>query len=287
MRNLIVTILACAGAVLAETATADEGFWDDRLDFDLSYLPSATGGQPVGQRTGWDIRLGLGVEREPTYQGSDEYEFEPDPAVLLAYRTPFGTFSLAGEGFGFSTRVGRNLGLAFVLEAEDTREIDDDPDLAGLPDQEEELELEMTAEWLLGPWRVGGQVAVATGDKGSVYFLGGGYTWRFDADRLFVSLDADLSAATSDNLQTDFGITPAQSSASVANYPVYTIDSGGLKSVGLGLTATWALRPNWFLFGEIETERFLGDVVDSPLVEIAGSEIDTEVGIGFYYRFGK
>jgi len=254
--------------------------WPEFVDVDLNYRNSAP------MRTGefWDFRLGAGIESEPTFQGSDDSDTESDLFLLAAYRAHWGNVFLTGGGLGFSRMLTNNLGIQLQLELEDTREVGDDIRLVGLGEQDEELELEITGRYFFGQWQLGASLAAATGDKGVVWFAGGGYTWRLLNDSLFISLASDISGSDKDNQRTDFGITAEQSAASVEAYPVYTPD-GGLKSFGLNLNADYKLSDRWYLYASIDAERFLGDVEDSPLIQQGGSEQNVEIGWGFYYRF--
>ncbi|MGI9270583.1 MAG: MipA/OmpV family protein [Woeseiaceae bacterium] len=262
-------------ALLLSAPAHSDVLWPDALDVDLNYRNSAR----LEPDQSWDFRLGVGLESEPTYQGSDKSDTEVDPYFVGAYRAAWGNMFLSGGGLGYSRMLTDDFGIVLQLEAEDTREVEDDPRLAGLGDQDEELELEITARYLRGNWFAGGSVAVATGDKGVVWFLGGGYTWRIADDRLFVRIGADISGSTADNQRTDFGITQIQSDAS--GYPVYTPD-GGLKSFGLNVNAEYQLNQRWYLYGQIDYENFLGDVADSPLVL---DESNVEFGAGLFFRF--
>ncbi len=267
-------------ASLCSTAVMAQPQWPDHLDVDLIYRAGAL--LEPGQR--WDFRLGAGAESESTFQGSADTETEGGLFLVAAYRDDWGNLFLAGDGLGYSTLVTDRFAVLLQLEAEDTREQSDDARLRGLGDQDEEIELEIVGQYLHRPWRFGGSVAAATGDKGVVWFIGGGYAWRLAGERLFLNLGADLSGSDKDNQQTDFGITPAQSAASVEGFPVYAPD-GGLKSFGLRLNADYEISRRWYLYGEADYERLLGDVADSPLVQQGGSENNYEVGFGAYYRF--
>ena len=46
---------------------------------------------------GWALGLGLAVEYEAAYEGSDEYDFEVDPAGALQWRSGDNIFYRAGE----------------------------------------------------------------------------------------------------------------------------------------------------------------------------------------------
>ncbi|MEO1034942.1 MAG: MipA/OmpV family protein [Pseudomonadota bacterium] len=277
----VVKYAAIAGALLASVRlSAAEPAWPDALDIDFNYRNSALS----GDTRRWDIRLGLGVEQEPTFQGSDKSETEADIFLVAAYRGDFGNVFFTGEGLGYSRLVTPSFGIQLNLEAEDTREVEDDSRLEGLGNQDEETELEIIGRYFAGPWQFGGSVALATGDKGVVWFVGGGYTARLANDRLFVNISADVSGSDETNQQTDFGITAEQAANSTFGYPEYS-PGGGLKSYGLGMNADYQLTDRWFLYGELDYERLLGDVADSPLVAMGGSETNIEAGIGFYYRF--
>ena len=203
---------------------------------------------------------------------------------LAAYRADWGNLYLAGDGLGYSRLFDNSFAINLQLEQEDTREIDDDDRLIGLGDQDEELELEISGRYFKGPWNLDASVAFATGDKGMVWFVGGGRHWRLMNDRMFVSLSADLSGSNADNQQTDFGITAEQSQNSIIGLPEYTAD-GGLKSFGVRFALDYRLSGNWFLSANADAERLLGDVADSPLVDLIGSKNNYEYGLGIYYRF--
>lgn len=254
--------------------------WPEYLDVDFNYRNSAL--MADGQH--WNLRLGVGYESEPTYQGSDRTETELDPFLLASYSADWGNLYFTGSGLGFSRLLNPNFGINLELEQEDTREIEDDERLRGLGDQDEELELEISGRYFNGPWTLDASVALATGDKGMVWFIGGSRTWRLANDRLFLTLRSDLSGSNAKNQQTDFGITAEQSQNSVIGLPEYTA-GGGLKSFGVGLSMDYQFKKHWFINASIEAERLLGDVADSPLVNLIGSENNYEVGVGVYYRF--
>lgn len=271
MLRLFVLIAVFALPIGAYSQTQ----WPEALDIDLSYRNSA--GLDADQN--WDFRIGAGVEREPTYQGSDRSDTELDPFVVAAYRADWGNVFLTGSGLGFSRLLTERVGIFLQLEMEDTREVDDDPRLAALGDQDEELELELVAKYFAGPLTLGASVAPATGDKGVVWFVGADYHWRVVNERLFFSIGADISGSSKDNQQTDFGITASQSLAS--GFQEYS-PGGGLKSWGLSLSAEYEMNRRWYLYAQAEYERLLGDVADSPIVF---SENNVEAGIGVFYRF--
>lgn len=269
-RNPLIIVLAGVSA-----PAAAQVLWPEYLDVDLNFRHSAA----LASSQHWDFRLGAGIELEPTYQGSDKTATEIDPFLVVAYRADWGNVFLTGGGLGYSRMLTDRFGIVLQLEAEDTREVEDDDRLTGLGDQDEELELEITGRYFLGPLSVGASIAAATGDKGTVWFVGGSYTWQGANDRLFVTVGLDISGSNQDNQQTDFGITQTQSDNS--GFPVYSPD-GGLKSYGVNLMAEYRMNARWYLYSEFDFERLLDDVANSPIVF---DENNLEAGIGFFYRF--
>ncbi len=267
--------LSLLAVLFLPLTAASEVQWADALDIDFSYRNSAR----LGVNQAWDLRLGAGLEYEPTYQGSDRSESELDPFIIAAYRADWGNVFLTGGGVGFSRMLSERIGVFAQLEMEDVRELDDDQRLAGLGSQDEELELEIVGKYFMGPLTLGVSIAPATGDKGVVWFAGADYHWRMVDERLFLSLGSDLSGSSKDNQQTDFGITSAQSLAS--GYPEYS-PGGGLKSLGLSFAAEYELNQHWYVYAQADYERLLGDVADSPIVF---DENNIEAGLGVFYRF--
>lgn len=78
MRKLkLITIIVTAMIALNLTAAHAE---EAAPLFPLPFTPDFTRG------SGWGIALGLGVEYETAYAGSDEYKFELDPAGAIQWR---------------------------------------------------------------------------------------------------------------------------------------------------------------------------------------------------------
>ena len=50
---------------------------------------------------GWGFGLGLGIEYEAAYEGSDEFGFEVDPAGGVQYRSGNDVYFFAGEAIGW------------------------------------------------------------------------------------------------------------------------------------------------------------------------------------------
>ena len=231
---------------------------------------------------GWSVGLGLGVEYESAYEGSDEFGFEANPAGAAQWRRGNDIFYWAGEALGWrGLRADTWLFEATVGFDEGREESDsDDGRLNGLGNAEESTELVLQARRAFDvDWRYWLDGRVVTGDNGSLGLLGAGR--RFGDQNNGTGSELSIVAVyhDSDLAKNDFGITAVQSTASGLNE---TDLSGGFRSIGLNYTYRNYINDNWQIFGEVLYERYSSDIANSP---IARKNHEAEVGIGFIYIF--
>lgn len=79
-----------------------------------------------------------------------------------------------------------------------------------------------------------------------------------------------------------FGIELPGSVAS--GLPAFTAE-GGVKDVGISLTASYALDQKWSIVGYGGYRRLVGDFADSPVVYAAGNADQFSAGLGLAFRF--
>lgn len=231
---------------------------------------------------GWGFGLGLGVEYESAYEGSDEFGFELEPAGAIQWRRGNDVFYWAGEALGWrGLRAGTWLLEAAVAVDEGREESDsDDGRLNGLGDQDEEVELvlqvrrALDADWRY--WLIG---RVVTGGSGNLGLFGVGL--RFGAQSDGTGSEINLVGVFHDSKRAnrDFGIDAAQSAASGLNE---TSLSGGFRSLGVNYVYRHSLNRNWQIFGEALYEHYSSDIRKSP---IARSDYEAEVSVGLLYVF--
>jgi len=77
---------------------------------------------------GWGVALGVGVEYETAYDGSDEYEFEIDPAGAIQWRTGNHLFFWEGMELGWRGRLADVWLVQAGARYEDGLEPDDSED---------------------------------------------------------------------------------------------------------------------------------------------------------------
>ena len=231
---------------------------------------------------GWGFGIGVGIEYESAYEGSDEFGFEVEPAGGIQWRKGDDVFYWAGETLGWrGLRANTWLLEAAVGFDEGRKESDsDDGRLNGLGDVDESVELVLQARFALdADWRYWLVGRVVTGRNGNLGLFGVGRRFGDRLDGSGSEINVVAVFHNSKFANKDFGINAQQSAASGLNQ---TKLSGGLRSFGINYAYRHNINKNWQIFGEALYERFSSDVQASP---IARSSYEAEVGVGFVYRF--
>jgi len=156
--------------------------------------------------SGWHFDLGIGMELEPTYAGSDEYDTEPDVFARAIYRNDRGHryFVNLGEVGAIYAISPKTQFLAF-LEYEEERENDEDPALDGLNEIDSTIEGQFLLAQRFGNSTIFGILQPdLTGDanKGLVWFLGASHGVLSDDKKWRCSACVDISGAVSDFMRS-------------------------------------------------------------------------------------
>jgi MipA family protein len=231
---------------------------------------------------GWGFGLGLGVEYESAYEGSDEFAFEVQPAGAAQWRRGDNIFYWAGEALGWrGLRSDTWLFEATVAFDEGREESDsDDGRLNGLGNTEEGTEFVLQARRAFdADWRYWLDGRVVTGDNGNLGLFGVGRRFGDKRDGTGSELSVVAVYNDAERANRDFGIDAGQSAASGL---AATRLSGGFRSIGVNYTYRNYVNEKWQIFGEVLYEHFGSDIKRSP---IARSNYEAEAGIGFIYVF--
>lgn len=231
---------------------------------------------------GWAFGLGLGVEYESAYEGSDEFGLEVDPAGAVQWRKGDNIFFWAGEALGWRGLRAETWLFEVAVGFDEGRQESDSDDgrLDGLGDAEEGVELVLQARSAFdADWRYWLDGRVVTGENGSLGIFGVGRRFGDQIDGTGSEFSIVAVFHDSDLANRDFGIDAGQSAASGLNE---TKLSGGFRSIGLHYNYRKYLNENWQIFGEVLYERYSNDIEDSP---IARNNYEAEVGVGFIYVF--
>ncbi len=231
---------------------------------------------------GWAFGLGLGVEYEAAYEGSDEYDFEVDPAGAIQWRRGDDIFFWAGEALGWRGLRSDTWLFEATLGFDEGREesASDEGRLDGLGDGDEGAELVLQVRRAFdADWRYWLDGRVVTGENGSLGLFALGRRFGDQNDGTGHEIAIAVVFHDSEYANKDFGIDAGQSAASGLNE---TNLSGGFRSIGLNYNYRHYLNENWQVFGEAVYEHYGSDIGDSP---IARNDYEAEVGIGFIYLF--
>lgn len=229
---------------------------------------------------GWTIEIGLGIEREPVFAGSDKAESEVNPYLNLAYRRGRTVWYTTGTDVGAYYSINDKWLLGASAGLELGREEGDHEDLTGLGDIDDTVEVRVDTVYRVSDsFSIGARAMTAGAGKDEVYFLAGIYTPDINSQRIDLKIIADASWGSAEHLTTEFGVTPQQSANS--GLPVYQPDSG-LKSIGLTLSGRYWINDQWFSYASFGYESLGKAAKDSPFVR---KNSVYEVGLGVGYRF--
>lgn len=231
---------------------------------------------------GWSFGVGLGVEYESDFEGSDEFGFEINPAGAAQWRRGDDIFYWAGEAVGWRGLRSETWLFEAVVGFDEGREESDSDDgrLDGLGNTDESTQLVLQARRAFdADWRYWLDGRVVTGDTGSRGLFGVGRRFGEHSDGTGSELSVVAVYHDSDLAKNDFGISAAQSITSGLNE---TDLGGGFRSIGLNYTYRNYINENWQIFGEVLYERYSSNIAESP---IARNNYEAEIGVGFIYLF--
>lgn len=276
MRKLkLITIIVTAMIALNLTAAHAE---EAAPLFPLPFTPDFTRG------SGWGIALGLGVEYETAYAGSDEYEFELDPAGAIQWRKGNHLFSWEGLELSWTTRQKDQWYIQVELGLEEGREKDDSDDgrLDGLDERDDAFTGTGEVRYAFdGEWRnyIGTRISVGDSDFGTLGFIFFGHRFGSRQDGGGTEVFLYATFADSDNLNRDFGVSPSE--AITSGLAVTDLDSG-YRSSGLRVVDRRFVREHIQIVSGLELEYYSSDVRDSP---IAREDFAAEVELAILYHF--
>ncbi len=231
---------------------------------------------------GWSFGLGLGVEYESAYEGSDEFGFEAQPAGAVQWRSGDNIFYFAGEALGWRGLRDDKWLLEATLGFDEGREESDSDEghLDGLGTTDEGVELVLQARRAFdADWRYWLDGRVVAGENGSLGIFGVGRRFGERTDGSGSEFSVVAVFHDSDLANEQFGVNSMQAAASGLDE---TYLSGGFRSIGAHYNYRNYINENWQIFGEVLYERYSSDITDSP---VARNDYEAEVGIGFIYVF--
>jgi MipA family protein len=268
-----------------------------RSSLALALIAASTAPALAQERTpedGWGLIVGAGALSSPTYEGDDSARVSILPNLQVTYGDRF--FASVQEGIGYRFiaddmwKAGPILRVKFSRDEDGDQpfaiEGDDTTDLRGLGDVDTSLEAGGFVEFTTGPITFNAEARQAfTGHEGFVADLGvkwSGRNFMFGPPIIW-SIGPRARLVDDGYNSAYFSVDAAQSTAS--GLPTFNA-GGGLHSYGVGATAIIPLsRDNtWAAVIVAGYDRLTGDVADSPLVQLRGSEDQASLGVFLSYR---
>jgi len=233
---------------------------------------------------GWGVALGAGIEYEAAYDGSDEYEFEFDPAGAIQWRDGDHMLFFEGTELGWRGVFKDRWLLQAGLRYEDGLDPSDSEDgsLDGIEKRDSHLTGFVEARWALdNEWRnwIGGRVLAGESDFGALGVLAAGHRFGDGLDGLGTEVFVFSTFGDSAFLNKDFGVTAADAAGSGF---AETEFSGGYRSTGFQVVHRRRFTENLQLIAQAGIELYNSDIADSP---IARDDFEGELSLALVWQF--
>lgn len=275
----------CLGslAVIAALALAGPARADESAGKALVPLPSVL---DFTDGDGFGVALGVGVEYEGAYDGSDETELEVEPAGAVHYRRGDHLFFWEGMELGWRGRLADVWLVQAGLRNEGGLEPDDSDDgrLNGIQPRDSHVVGFLEVRRSLGTeWRnwVAARLMGGPSDFGVLGVIAAGHRFGQQVDGTGTEIYGFMTFGTADFINKDFGVTAADAAGSGLRQ---TTLGGGYRSTGVQLVHRRYLTRNLHAIAQAGVELYSSDIGDSP---IARKDHEFEVSLALVWQFGR
>jgi outer membrane scaffolding protein for murein synthesis (MipA/OmpV family) len=233
---------------------------------------------------GWGVALGVGVEYEAAYDGSDEYEVELDPAGAIQWRSGQHMLFFEGTELGWRGVFDERWLVQAGARYEDGLDPSDSEDgaLDGLPKRDShltgffEVRRALDAQWR--NW-IAGRVLAGESDFGALGVLAAGHRFGDSLEGLGTEVFVFSTFGDRAFVEKDFGVSAADSAASGL---AQTDVDGGYRSSGLQLVHRERLTDNLQVIAQAGIEFYNSQIGDSP---IARDDFEGELSLALVWAF--
>lgn len=232
----------------------------------------------------WDINLAFGAAMLPTFNGSDRYRATPIPLVIIRWRD---TVSLGADGLNLywhhnKLRIGGGVSYDGGRLDHETNGIlnSGDNQLHGLGNIDASVGIRGFVSYNWGPayLDISATKYIGPQNKGILVTLGAAAPLSL-TKRLIVRPHIGITWDDDSYMQTFFGVTPLQSSASI--FPQFNAGAG-LEDINGGLTVVYHLSQHWFLGADASATQYLADAAKSPIT-ISNTNATVGAVIGYHF----
>ncbi len=215
----------------------------------------------------WRVILGAAAEVQPIYDGARAYRLQGGPVINIQYRDV--AFISTGEGIGYNFLRGDHYRLGLAITYDLGRRVKDDyTNLHGMGNIAPAPAAKLFGSYVLSrkfplilradARQLFGGANGAVGDAGVYMPLPG------SSKKFVMFAGPSITLATHRYLQSEFGVTPAQSLAS--GHPAFNPHAGTV-AVGVGFSATRFLGEHWLVNMDAAINRLKGSPDVSPVTE--------------------
>jgi outer membrane scaffolding protein for murein synthesis (MipA/OmpV family) len=230
----------------------------------------------------WRVILGAAAESQPVYTGAHAYKVQGGPVINIQYKDI--AFLSTGDGLGFNFLRGDHyrVGAAIAYDL-GRKERDDYGNLRGMGDITAAPAAKLFATYVLSKkfpliLRVDAR-QILGGADGTVGDVGLYMPLPGSSKKFVMFAGPSATFATHRYLQSEFGVTPAQSLAS--GHPVFDTHAG-MESVGVGFSATGFLTAHWLLNIDAALTKLKGSPDISPITQ---TSTQRELALSINYQF--
>jgi outer membrane scaffolding protein for murein synthesis (MipA/OmpV family) len=215
----------------------------------------------------WRTIGGIAAEVQPVYDGSRAYRLQGGPVVNIQYKDI--AFATTGDGIGYNFLRGDHYRFGAALAYDfGRRERDDYANLHGMGNISPAPVFKVFGSGVLSkkiPFilRVDARQIIG-GANGVVGDVGAYMPLPGSSKTLVMFAGPSLTLATHRYLQSEFGVTPAQSLAS--GHPVFDPHAGSVAA-GVGFSATKFITEHWLVNVDSAISKFKGSPDVSPITE--------------------
>jgi outer membrane protein len=233
---------------------------------------------------GWGFAIGLSVEGENAYDGSDEYEVGVEPAGAVQYRVDDAIFFWEGTRLGVRGLATERLLLEGGARYEAGLDPDDSDDgwLDGIEPRDSHIVGFLEARYALDDdWRnwLGALALAGESDFGLLGVLAAGHRFGDSTDGSGPEVYAFSTFGNANFINKDFGVSASDAQTSGLEE---TDLSGGYRSTGIQGVYRHIFNEYVQLIASSGVEFYSGAISDSP---IARQDFEIETSLTALYTF--
>ena len=217
----------------------------------------------------------------PKYVGSDQYKVNGFPLVDVKYKNT--SFLNYQEGLGINLLYAPNFRVGIAFNYYGSRDEDDSDQLQGLSDIDAGVNLGAFGNISFGKFSTKLKIRQDISSNHNGLIISGRLGYKTSlTNKLRVNINIGTTFANEDYMNTYFGISNVQSSASGLSQ----FNAGSsIKNFEGGLNFIYPIKKNWTVLTFTKYTRLLNDAASSPLVKVVGSKNQLKLAFGIAYRF--